>query len=183
MPARVAAAAVEGSVSIVYRHRQGLHSLGLVGLLLQQDRASGGWAVGSWAVWSWAVGSHWSYWSYWSDWRYWSWVKHVSHVGHVGHGPHLRVVFRVQLEGGDEARVVLTHVVCQQVVLQFGGHRGHHLLHLNTFWVSQAGRVNHVQLCSQVGRLWHFASLGWFYILTVNFLRQGISLVPCALFS
>merc|ERR1711881_696221 len=96
MPARVAATAVEASVSLVDRHRQRLHSLRLVRFLLQKDRTRGGWAVGSWAVGSRAIRSHWSYWSWaigshWSYWSHWSWVRHVRHVGHVIHGTHLRV--------------------------------------------------------------------------------------------
>ena len=101
----------------------------------------------------------------------------MNHVLHVLHGSHLRVVLGVELEGGDEAGVVLAHVVRQHVVRQLRRHGGHHLLHLDPLGVPQAGRVDHVQLCSEVGRLWHLASLGWFNILTVNFLRQGISLV------
>lgn len=111
--------------------------------------------------------------------------SHVSHMGHVGHVGHvgLRVVLGVKLQCGDEAGVVLAHVVSQHVVGQLRGHGRHHLLHLNTLGNPQAGSVDHVQLCSQVGRLWHLPSLGWFYILTVNFLWQRISLVPAALFS
>ena len=84
---------------------------------------------------------------------------------------HLRVVFRVELEGRNEAGVVLTHVISQHVVGQLGGHGRHHALHLDALGDPQAGRVNHVQLCAQVGRLWYLASLGWFNILSVDFLR------------
>ena len=193
MSAGVATSAVEACVGVVYRHGEGLDSLSLVRFLLQEDGACRGRrVVGSWSNWSWAIGSNGSYWSraigsngsYWSNWSRaigsnWSWggVSHLSHVSHGTHVSHLRVVFRVELEGRNEAGVVLTHVISQHVVGQLGGHGGHHLLHLDTLGVPQAGRVDHVQLCSQVGRLWDLASLGWFYILTVNFLRQGISLV------
>ena len=168
--AGVTPATVEAGVSLVDGDREGLDSLGLVGFL-QQDGTSwsrlvvGGAsrAVGSRGQGNGGGGG--------SD--------LVSHVGHVGHVDHvgLGVVLGVKLQCGNEAGVVLAHVVSQHVVGQLGGHGGHHLLHLDTLGHPQAGRVDHVQLCPQVGRLWDLPSLGWFYILTVNFLWQRISLV------
>jgi len=171
----VAPAAIEARVGLVDRDREGLDSLSLVRFLLQEDRAGWSWLVvggGSRGVGTGRQGHG----------RHGGPNRLGSHVGHVGHVG-LRVVFGVKLQGWDEAGVVLAHVVSQHMVRQLGGHRSHHLLHLNTLGHSQAGGVDHVQLCSQVSRLWHLPSLGWFYILAVNFLWQGISLVPGALFS
>ena len=183
VPVSVATAAVEASVSLVDRDGESLHSLGLVRFLLQQDgagwsrgvvRGGGGGGGGSRAVGASREGHGRG-----SNRRAGGLGGHLGHLGHVSHVSHvgLRVVLGVKLQCGDEAGVVLAHVVSQHVVGQLGGHGRHHLLHLDTLGHPQAGRVDHVQLCSQVGRLWHLPSLGWFYILTVNFLWQGISLV------
>jgi len=80
-------------------------------------------------------------------------------------------VTRLQPECGGLARVILAHSVLEHVVGELGGHGRHHPLHLDTLGDPQAHRVNHVQLCTQVGRLWYLASLGWFNILSVDFLR------------
>jgi len=92
--ARVATTAVKACVSLVDGHRQGLHCLGLVRLLLQQDGTCGGWGVVGcgWVVWGWggAVGSHWSHRSR-AVGSHWSWR-------HVIHGIHLLVVLGVKLQ-------------------------------------------------------------------------------------
>ena len=80
-------------------------------------------------------------------------------------------VARLESQGGGFAWVILTHGVLQHLLGQLGGHGRHHPLHLYTLGHPQARRVNHVQLCAQMGRLWYLASLGWFNILSVDFLR------------
>ena len=144
VPVGVFPTAVKRCVSLRDGYREGLDSLHLVGLLLQQNRAHGG--VGGGGVGQGGGGVD---------------------GGHMAGGG----VAGLESEGGCLARVILTHGVLQHLLGQLGGHGRHHALHLDALGDPQAGRVNHVQLCAQVGRLWYLASLGWFNILSVDFLR------------
>ena len=100
-------------------------------------------------------------------------------MGHVGHvmGDCVGSIFGFQSECWSETRVVLRHCVLEHVVGKLWRHGGHHLLHLDTFRISESRGVDHVQLCSEVSRLRNLPTLGGLNMLSVEISRKSISLM------